>query len=194
MVRGRRSAEENGGEAGGEATRKKRRARRTAGGGEATMEGSVATRKVRAKRFVECFMESFRIVDFLSPIAPGWIYDGRRTRKRTSAVFPTCAARPRATENIKGYYLNSRKVRFLRERGERGPRVIAILHRLVARARDSGESIPVPVIFRIIDVKNILETLINVGRGDIREGRRMPQQSHAKLLLDFNWKTIILVE
>lgn len=30
------------------------------------MEGSVATRKVRAKRFVECFMESFRIVDFLS--------------------------------------------------------------------------------------------------------------------------------
>lgn len=31
-----------------------------------TMEGSVATRKVRAKRFVECFMESFRIVDFLS--------------------------------------------------------------------------------------------------------------------------------
>ena len=26
----------------------------------------VATRKPRAKRFVECFMESFRIVDFLS--------------------------------------------------------------------------------------------------------------------------------
>lgn len=46
--------------------RTRRRTRRTAGGGEATMEGSVATRKVRAKRFVECFMESFRIVDFLS--------------------------------------------------------------------------------------------------------------------------------
>lgn len=34
---------------------------------EVAMEGSVATRKVRVKRFVECFMESFRIVDFLSP-------------------------------------------------------------------------------------------------------------------------------
>lgn len=29
-------------------------------------ERPVATRKPRAKRFVECFMESFRIVDFLS--------------------------------------------------------------------------------------------------------------------------------
>jgi hypothetical protein len=28
-------------------------------------EGEAATRKVRAKRFVECFMKSFRIVDFL---------------------------------------------------------------------------------------------------------------------------------
>lgn len=50
--------------------KRKKRTRRTAGGGEARpMEGSVATRKVRTKRFVECFMESFRIVDFLSPIA-----------------------------------------------------------------------------------------------------------------------------
>lgn len=64
------------------------------------MEGSVATRKVRAKRFVECFMESFRIVDFLSPIAPGWIYGGRRTRKRTSAMSPTCAGRDRKYKRI----------------------------------------------------------------------------------------------
>lgn len=67
------------------------------------MEGSVATRKVRAKRFVECFMESFRIVDFLSPVTPGWIYDGRRTRKRTSAMSPLLvqrAKRPRKYKRI----------------------------------------------------------------------------------------------
>lgn len=59
-----------------------------------------------------------------------------------------------------------------------------------------GESIPVPVLFRIIDVKNILEALINVGREGHKRGTAAaaPQQSHAKLLLDFNWKTIILVE
>lgn len=81
-------------------------------------EGSVATRKVRTERFVECFMESFRIVDFLSPIAPGWIYDGRRTSAnvRAAAMSPRYLCRPRATENIKGYYLNSRKVCFLRRR------------------------------------------------------------------------------
>lgn len=119
MVCGRRSAAEN--EAGREAEEKELGKEDGGRRREAAMEGSVATRKVRAKRFVECFMESFRIVDFLSPIAPGWIYDGRRTRKRTSAVSPTCAARPpaRATENIKGYYLNSRKV-FAFCAGERG--------------------------------------------------------------------------
>lgn len=64
------------------------------------MEGSVATRKVRTKRFVECFMESFRIVDFLSPIAPGWIYDGRRTRKRTSAAMSPLLVPGRARQKI----------------------------------------------------------------------------------------------
>lgn len=39
--------------------------RRKSGEGD-EREGPVATRKPRAKRFVECFMESFRIVDFLS--------------------------------------------------------------------------------------------------------------------------------
>lgn len=117
MVCGRRSADEKGREKEEGRRRRKRRTRRTAGGREMAMEGSVATRKVRAKRFVECFMESFRIVDFLSPVAPDWIYDGRRTRKRTSAISSLLVQPARATENIKGYYLNSRKVRFLRRRG-----------------------------------------------------------------------------
>lgn len=118
----KRKEEERGGRGGrGQGGQREKERRR--------MEGSVATRKVRAKRFVECFMESFRIVDFLSPIAPGWIYDGRRTRKRTRRDVPaTCAARC-ATENIKGYYLNSRKVRFLHRRDatrrEAGPRVLS---------------------------------------------------------------------
>lgn len=62
---------DDGGEGGrrkvrGEEEEKEERRGERRGGGEPTMEGSVATRKVRAKRFVECFMESFRIVDFLS--------------------------------------------------------------------------------------------------------------------------------
>lgn len=128
-------------------------------------------------------------------------------------MSPLLVQSPRATENIKGYYLNSRKVRFLRRRGVAAPppgprsalpRAIASLRRLSWRrgVADAGESIPVPMLFRIIDVKNILEALINVGtRKDTRErergtarGAAPPQQSHAKLLLDFNWKTIILVE
>lgn len=133
------------------------------------MEGSVATRKVRAKRFVECFMESFRIVDFLSPIAPGWIYDGRRTRKRTRRDVPaTCAARC-ATENIKGYYLNSRKVRFLHRRDATrlGPECFPESDHDPPSSRGEGrrhgESISVPALFRIIDVKNILEAVDQCG-------------------------------
>ncbi|EGI57821.1 hypothetical protein G5I_14007 [Acromyrmex echinatior] len=75
------------------------------------------------------------------------------------------------------------KIRFLRRRGfssvarVASPREwsLAILHRLESpswRRQDGGESIPVPVLFRIIDVKNILEALINVGREDIREGQQ----------------------
>lgn len=60
--------------------------------------------KVRTKRFVECFMESFRIVDFLSPIAPGWIYDGRRTsanvRARRCPRYLCPAARDRKYKRI----------------------------------------------------------------------------------------------
>lgn len=83
---------------GGESEEKRRRksTRRRRRGDDGRLGG--ATRKVRAKRFVECFMESFRIVDFLSPVAPGWIYDGRRTRKRTSRDVPaarTARARPK---------------------------------------------------------------------------------------------------
>lgn len=133
MVCGRRSAEKRMRREGEEEERGGRGGRGGRGQGgqreeeRRRLEGSVATRKVRAKRFVECFMESFRIVDFLSPIAPGWIYDGRRTRKRTRRDVPaTCAARC-ATENIKGYYLNSRKVRFLQRRDATrlGPRVLS---------------------------------------------------------------------
>lgn len=58
----------------------------------------MATRKVRAKRFVECFMESFRIVDFLALLynavrrSAAWIYDGRRNvrenvRERVSPLL-----------------------------------------------------------------------------------------------------------
>lgn len=45
----------------------------------------------------------------------------------------------------------------------------------MARA-DGGESVPVPVICRIIDVKNILETLINVGRDDDKRGTAVTRQ------------------
>jgi len=72
------------------------------------------------------------------------------------------------------------------------PRAI-LLDRLAAKAVKVFPS--AGILFRIIDVKNILEALINVGREDMGErGTAAPQQSHAKLLLDFNWKTIILVE
>lgn len=141
-------------------------------------------------------MESFRIVDFLSPIALGWIYGGRRTRKRTSASprYLWSPLRDRKYKRIlfkftkSPFFARTRLARVLSENDRDPPS-----SRGEGRCR-AGESISVRALFRIIDVKNILEALINVGREDIREGTAAPQQSHAKLLLDFNWKTIILVE
>lgn len=76
----------------------------------------MATRKVRAKRFVECFMESFRIVDFLSlPVelcSAGFMAADVCANIRVAHARYLRALRPwppRRPENIKGYYLNSGK-------------------------------------------------------------------------------------
>jgi len=136
------------------------------------MEGSVATRKVRAKRFVECFMESFRIVDFLSPIAPGWIYDGRRTRKRTSAMSSLLVHLARDRKYKRILFKFSKSPLFTPT--SRWPECFPESDP-PSSCSEGGRRrkyFPVPVLFRIIDVKNILEALINVGREDIREGWR----------------------
>lgn len=66
----------------------------------------VATRKPRAKRFVECFMESFRIVDFLSlrsGAAPaGFMIVAVRAYESLRLLLSAPML-----DNIKGYYLNS---------------------------------------------------------------------------------------
>lgn len=118
-------------------------------------------------------MESFRIVDFLSPVAPGWIYDGRRTRKRTSRDVPAVRAAREAPENIKGYYLNSRKSPLF------APATTArVLSESVignpsrGRSGQRGEKRPESILFRIINVKNILEAFINVGCKEHKRGTR----------------------
>lgn len=141
------------------------------------MEGSVATRKVRAKRFVECFMESFRIVDFLSPVAPGWIYDGRRTRKRTSILPLLLGAAPRKYKRILFKFFESpifcaaRDTTTTRERGGR-----LLLESGIARPSREAKSagrIFATILFRIIDVKNIFRSVDQCGRARgtyVREG------------------------
>lgn len=136
------------------------------------MEGSVATRKVRAKRFVECFMESFRIVDFLSPVeqrSPGFMTADVRANVRARCPCYLCKARE-AAENIKGYYLNSRKSfrAFCAsdDGGEVLPEsVIAISSGIFLAEQVDGarEKYSKSSLFRIINVKNILEAFINVG-------------------------------
>lgn len=100
-----------------------------------------------------------------------------RANVRAAAMSPLLvpAARDRKYKRI--LFKFSKSLLFAPARGAgAAPRAIAIFHRLVTRA-GAGESIPVPVLFRIIDVKNILEALINVGREDIREGRRPRRRS-----------------
>ena len=117
-------------------------------------------------------------------------------RANVRARYPRYLCSPCATENIKGYYLNSRKVCFLRQRGGSPsgffPKVVAILHRLVAKARwwkySRANTLPhnrCQKHFRSVD---------QCGTRGHKRGAATPQQSHAKLLLDFNWKTIILVK